>query len=74
MIDRGVWQGACMGGGHVVGTCMAGACVVGGVHGKEACMTRGHAWVGGMCGGSMHGRGYVVGGVHGRGLHGRGHA
>ena len=61
--------GAC-----VVGTCMAGACVVGGVHGKEACMTRGHAWVGGMCGGSMHGRGHVVGGVHGRRLHGRGHA
>ena len=50
--------------------------MAGGMHGRGACMARGHAWWGGMCGGwrvwwgGMHGRGHawqgacMAGGVH----------
>ena len=54
--------------------------MAGGVHSRRVCMTRGHAWQGGMCvargacmAGCVHGRGCVwqgacmAGGVHGKG-------
>ena len=71
------------GGGHA----WQGVYMVGGMHGRGACMVGGdmhgggHAWWGACMVGGMHGGGghawqgecgVAAGGVHGRGVHGRG--
>ena len=44
---------------HGRGHAWQGACMMGGMHGKGACMARGHAWQGACMAGGMHAGGHA---------------